>query len=133
MTVAPIPGSSQALSSNSAASAKASLDYDTFLRLLVAQMKNQDPTKPMESTEYIAQLATFSNVEQLISSNEKLDQLVAESRMAQGASLVGLRVTSLDTGATGIVEGVRITRSGIVATLEDGGEILVTDRVSISR
>ena len=43
---------------------KASLDYDSFLTLLIAQMKNQDPTDPMDSSEQISQLATFSQVEQ---------------------------------------------------------------------
>jgi flagellar basal-body rod modification protein FlgD len=133
MTISPVQNSSTLGAQATTASSKASLDYDTFLRLLVAQMKNQDPTKPMESTEYIAQLATFSNVEQLISSNKKLDQLVAESRMTQGANLVGLRATSLETGISGIVESVRITSSGIVAALENSGEILITDRVSISK
>lgn len=133
MTVSPVQNSGPAAATATSPASKASLDYDTFLRLLVAQMKNQDPTKPMESTEYVAQLATFSNVEQLIASNRKLDQLVAESRMAQGASLVGLRVTVMDSGTTGIVESVRVTSSGIVAALEGGGEILMTDQVSISR
>lgn len=133
MSVSQIQNSSIIAAQATAQPVKASLDYDTFLRLLVAQMKNQDPTKPMESTEYIAQLATFSNVEQLISSNKKLDQLVAESRMAQGASLVGLRVTSQESGVSGIVESVRITSSGIVAALAGNGEMLITDRVSISR
>jgi flagellar basal-body rod modification protein FlgD len=133
MAISPVQNSSTLGAQATTASSKASLDYDTFLRLLVAQMKNQDPTKPMESTEYIAQLATFSNVEQLISSNKKLDQLVAESRMTQGANLVGLRATSLETGISGIVESVRITSSGIVAALENSGEILITDRVSISK
>ena len=87
----------------------------------------------MDSTEYVAQLATFSNVEQLIASNRKLDQLVAEGRMAQGASLVGLRVTALENGTSGIVESVRITSSGIVAALEGGEELLISDQVSISR
>ena len=36
----------------------ATVDYQAFLKLLVAQMKNQDPTSPMESTDYVAQLAT---------------------------------------------------------------------------
>jgi flagellar basal-body rod modification protein FlgD len=133
MTVSPVQNNTALGPQAQATPPKASLDYDTFLRLLVAQMKNQDPTKPMESTEYIAQLATFSNVEQLISSNKKLDQLVAESRMAQGASLVGLRVTSLENGVSGIVESVRLTSSGIVAALQGSGELPVTDKVSISR
>lgn len=125
-------GMAQASQSN-ATPAKASLDYDTFLRLLVAQMKNQDPTKPMESTEYIAQLATFSNVEQLIASNKRLDQLVTEGRMAQGADLIGLNVASLETGVSGRIESVRFTGSGIVAALTGGGELLINDKVSISR
>lgn len=133
MAISPVQNSAQATAQTSTASSMASLDYDTFLRLLVAQMKNQDPTKPMDSTEYVAQLATFSNVEQLIASNAKLDQLIAESRMEQGASLVGLTVTSLDSGVSGIVESVRITSSGIVAALDGKGDMLITDRVSISR
>ena len=132
MTISPAQFNTPPVTTPTTAS-KATLDYDTFLRLLVAQMKNQDPTKPMDSTEYVAQLATFSNVEQLIASNRKLDQLVAESRMAQGVSLVGLRVTALESGTSGIVESVRITSSGVVAALEGGEELLISDQVSISR
>ena len=52
------------------------VDYQAFLRLLVAEMKNQDPTSPMESTDYVAQLATFSQVEQSVQANAKLDQIL---------------------------------------------------------
>ncbi|MGB8819293.1 MAG: flagellar hook assembly protein FlgD [Rhizobiaceae bacterium] len=116
-----------------AKSNQSQLDYDTFLKLLVAQMKNQDPTKPMDSTEYIAQLATFSNVEQLITSNKKLDSLIEDSRMSKGVDLIGMRLTSLDNEVSGLVDSVRLTRSGIVAVLEDGKELLVDDQVSISK
>ena len=116
-----------------AKSSQSQLDYDTFLKLLVAQMKNQDPSKPMDSTEYIAQLATFSNVEQLITSNKKLDSLIEDSRMSKGVDLIGMRLTSLDSDVTGLVESVRLTSSGIIAVLEDGRELLVDDQVSISK
>ena len=53
--------------------AAASIDYNAFLRLLIAQMKNQDPTKPMDLAQFMAQLASFSNVEQGIKMNQKLD------------------------------------------------------------
>jgi flagellar basal-body rod modification protein FlgD len=55
-----------------------SVNFDTFLKLLVAQLKNQDPLNPMEGTEFTAQLAQYSSVEQQINSNNYLKQLVAE-------------------------------------------------------
>ncbi|WP_299131346.1 flagellar hook capping FlgD N-terminal domain-containing protein [uncultured Amaricoccus sp.] len=51
-------------------------DFDTFLKLLTTQMKNQDPLQPMESTEFVAQLAAFSSVEQQIGSNTRLDSIL---------------------------------------------------------
>ena len=50
---------------------KTQVDYQSFLKLLVAQMKNQDPTDPMDSTQYVAQLAAFSQVEQAVSDRVK--------------------------------------------------------------
>ena len=55
---------------------KTAVDYQSFLKLLIAEMKNQDPTKPMDSTQYVAQLATFSQVEQSVQINTKLDQIL---------------------------------------------------------
>ncbi len=126
---------SQTLSTNStqAAQKKSTLDYDAFLKLLVTQLKNQDPTKPMDSTEYIAQLATFSNVEQSISANKKLDELILQTQISQGIGLVGRHVTSLDGLGEGTVESVRFTEYGIAATLSDGSELLITERVTIGQ
>ena len=52
---------------------KAKQTKDMFLKLLVAQMKNQDPQSPASPDQLAAQLAQFSSLEQLISMNEKLD------------------------------------------------------------
>jgi flagellar basal-body rod modification protein FlgD len=52
-------------------------DFQTFLTLLTAQMRNQDPLKPMESTEFVAQLASFSAVEQQVRANDRLDGILA--------------------------------------------------------
>ena len=50
--------------SSSTASANNTLDYNNFLQLLVAQLKNQDPTNPSDPTAFVSQLASFSSVEQ---------------------------------------------------------------------
>ena len=51
---------------------------DTFLKLLVEQLKNQDPLSPMDGAQFVAQLAQFNSVEQLISINNKLEQLLSK-------------------------------------------------------
>jgi flagellar basal-body rod modification protein FlgD len=61
-----------------------SSDFDTFLTLLTAQLRNQDPLKPVESTEFVAQLASFSAVEQQVQSNTKLESIL--EALASGAT-----------------------------------------------
>lgn len=110
----------------------ASLDYDAFLTLLVAEMKNQDPTQPMDSTEYIAQLASFSNVEQAIQTNAKLDALLTASALSQADAALGRTVTSPDGSVSGTVESLRITANGLVATLRTGEELTLGEGIRIS-
>lgn len=59
-------------------------DFDTFLQLLTTQLRNQDPEEPVDSTQYVSQLASFSAVEQQVRTNAKLDAL-AEA-MTNGAN-----------------------------------------------
>ncbi len=80
MNIASINGNNSAAAAAATASAEArtnvGADQTTFLKLLIAQMKNQDPLQPQDSTQYMAQLAQFSSLEQLTSINDKLGQLL---------------------------------------------------------
>ena len=67
-----------------ASSTDVSGDFETFLTLLTAQLRNQDPLKPVESTEFVAQLASFSAVEQQVQSNTKLEGIL--EALASGAT-----------------------------------------------
>lgn len=52
-----------------------SSDFETFLRMLTVQMQNQDPLDPVDSSDYAVQLATFSNVERQVQTNDLLREL----------------------------------------------------------
>ncbi|NEX21072.1 flagellar hook assembly protein FlgD [Thiorhodococcus mannitoliphagus] len=72
-----------------------SLGQDEFLTLMIAQIKNQDPTNPVQNEDFVAQLAQFSTVsgiEGLNSSFEDLAQTLSQNQTLQAASLVGNRV-----------------------------------------
>ncbi|MCJ2048329.1 flagellar hook assembly protein FlgD [Methylobacterium sp. J-070] len=105
------------------AAKQATLNYDNFLKLLLAQMKNQNPTDPMKSTEYMSQLATFSQVEQGVNTNSKLDALLASSTMSQAGNLVGRTVTSADGKTTGTVASVEVVNNGLLTHLDTGKEV----------
>lgn len=71
------------------------LGREEFLKLLMAQLENQDPLNPMENHEFVAQLATFSGLEQQILSNQKLDDLQLSQMSlanAQLATFIGKEV-----------------------------------------
>lgn len=107
------------------------VDYDTFLKLLVAQMKNQDPTSPMESTDYVAQLATFSQVEQSVQIKNKLDEMIQANALAQAASFIGREIAAMDGSVTGIVKEVQVYSDGVIAVLEGGEKVAMSAGVVI--
>ena len=117
--------------SSSAASA-ASVDYNAFLRLLIAQMKNQDPTNPTDPTQYMAQLASFSNVEQTMQINTKLQALLSSSALSQADGLIGRTVSTADGSITGKVTGFTTAQGKPIAILEDGTRLLISDGVIVS-
>jgi flagellar basal-body rod modification protein FlgD len=124
--------STTSAATKAAPSSASSVDYGAFLQLLVAQLKNQDPSKPMDSTQYMAQLASFSQVEQSMIANGKLDALLGSVAIAQAESVIGRTVTSADGETTGVVTSVKITSQGPLATLDNGKELLIGPGVKIS-
>jgi flagellar basal-body rod modification protein FlgD len=87
MAIDPLSAANAAAADTSART-RLSDNYDTFLVLLTAQLQNQDPLAPMDSTQFTQQLVQFSQVEQQIRTNEQLTGLVAQYQAASaGAAL----------------------------------------------
>ena len=122
-------GTSNATASNAATQ---TLNYNNFLQLLMAQMKNQDPTSPTDSTQWVSQLATFSSVEQAIQTNAKLDQILQNSNFSDAGSLIGRNFTSADGNTSGTIVSVATSANGATATLSDGSSAPLVSGVTIS-
>ncbi|QGP92843.1 hypothetical protein MGLY_22350 [Neomoorella glycerini] len=95
------------------------LGKDDFLKLLAAQLRNQDPLNPMSNTEFIAQMAQFSALEQMNNLNESFNlvrQELQESMMLQAVSLMGKEVAAVvdDQTLTGTVSKVSWTAEGVM-------------------
>jgi flagellar basal-body rod modification protein FlgD len=100
-----------------------SLGKDDFLKLLVGQLKNQDPLNPTSDTDFIGQMAQFSQLEQTTNMATANAEQIAQQTSARAVSLLGRNVTYPGTAGvstTGVVEKVewaagkpRLTVAGI--------------------
>jgi flagellar basal-body rod modification protein FlgD len=106
-------------SASSATAGGSALGKDAFMKLLVNQIKNQDPLEPSDNTAYLSQLAQFSSLEQMQSLNDNIVGLAVlqqnnalMSQLTQSSALIGQRVTYMDPATnqskSGTVGSVKI-------------------------
>ena len=83
------------------------LGKDDFLKLLITQLQNQDPTSPMENTEFIAQMAQFSSLEQMTNMSTSFSKMAAYINSSEAAATLGktVELNIGDTSVQGVVEG----------------------------
>jgi flagellar basal-body rod modification protein FlgD len=132
----PVSGTSASYATNSASTTVDRNDQmgkDTFLKLLVAQMRYQDPSNPVDSTQMVAQTATFTQVEKLEQLvNQNASMLVLQESATAG-SLVGKTATYTDTtGAskTGLITSVRLASTDNEAAAYIGGVAIPVGRIT---
>ncbi|KQU18543.1 hypothetical protein ASG65_07210 [Bacillus sp. Leaf13] len=113
-----------------------SLGKDDFLKLLLTQLQNQDPSSPMDNTEFIGQMATFSSLEQMMNIGSQIDELIGlnqQNSLMNYNSFVGKEVTwhildessenlAIEEGV-GIVESIQYKGDNIYFILEDGTKL----------
>ena len=109
---------------NKAKADKNVLGKDDFLKLMVAQMKNQDPMNPSDDKDNIAQMAQFSSLEQITNLASATQELATRMTLTQNVGLLGHDVTYTKadgTSGTGKVDGLDLTADG-AATLSVAGQ-----------
>ena len=139
MTIMPL-GGAMPTSGDTTAGTSASLPTDqmgrdTFLKLMVAQLRNQDPMNPQDSAEFLAQTAQFTSLEKLETLTQQTGQALA-AQMAFGASaLVGRSVTFLGEDGTtevaGTVDTVRFGATGPVLSV-DGVDVPISSVTAVA-
>ena len=120
------PTSGKAGDSNTGAS---SLGKDSFLKLLVTQLQNQNPLDPQDNSQFVAQLAQFSSVESLQNLNTSVDAIggmYQSSQALQASSLVGRSVIA-DTGSTHVDTTKGMTGSVVVPSTSTATSVNIYD------
>lgn len=116
-----------------------SLGKDAFLKILFAQLQNQDPLSPMDDKEFIGQMATFSSLEQLTNMNQTLEKFVesaSQANLIAFSEFVGKEVTWHEMiesddplkdpeiiEGKGVVSSVQFLGDSVKIILEDGKEL----------
>ena len=131
MTVSAVSSATASTASAARPAVGASLSYNDFLTLLMAQLKNQDPTHPMDPSQMVTQLATVSEVGQSVQTNASLSTLLTTASLTQAEQLIGQNILSADGKTSGTVLSVNVTSSGSTATLSSGAIVRLTSGVTV--
>ncbi len=87
------------------------LGKDDFLKILIAQLSNQDPTSPLENTEFIAQMAQFSSLEQMTNMSQSFEKMASFINSSEAQSMLG-KTVELDLGDTSVTGQVEAATRG---------------------
>lgn len=138
MSVSGVSSSTSTTGTNSTASAatttaaSSTMNYNQFLQLLMTELKYQDPTAPMDPTQQLSQLASFSAVEQQVQTNTTLTSLLNNTMINQAEAAVGRTVKSADGSVSGVISSVTVNSGGSTATLTDGQTVTLGAGVTFS-
>ena len=112
-----------------AANAVSQIGIQDFLRILVAQLGNQDPLKPMDNQEFVTQLAQFTSLQQTQEMNDKLGSLLSAQASMQSVGLLGrtVDITTEAGTASGVVSALSFTSGEPRLTIKTSGGGLLTD------
>lgn len=115
------PAASSFLSGTPASAPRQQLNQDDFLKLLTTQLSNQDPLKPMDDTQFIAQMAQFSSLQQATTLTKDFEAFSSAQQISSAQNLLSRTVslTSDDAVVTGPVSEVRIKNGAAQIIVND--------------
>ncbi len=121
--------SSTTSTASNAISGSGGLGETDFLNLLIAQLKNQDPLDPVKDTDFIAQLANFSSLQQMTNMNTNISNLLAQQNYTNAAGMIGKQITTTDNN-TGVVTKIGV-EAGTVYVYAGSNKYALSDITSV--
>lgn len=116
-----------------------SFEMDDFMQMMVAQLQNQDMNSPMDSSEYVNQMAQYSMIQAITDMTTSMKDMMSMSTTNYGVSLIGKEVTLAVSGGegeieslTGLVEGVNFYK-GETQLMVDGKSYALTQVMSVNQ
>ena len=124
-----ILGSGSSAASSVAATQSNTLNQEEFLKVLLAQLRFQDPMKPMDNQQFLAQMAQFSSLEQTRQLGAQIDQLLTIQGSTQSIGLLGKTVEIMNGGAatTGVVTTLTFKDGQPALTVKTASGAFLTD------
>lgn len=126
-----------ALASNSTTSGSSSqltnkmnnLDASDFVNLMITQLKNQDPTKPMTNQELLAQVTQIGTLQSQNQLQESLGDMTLQNQITSAAGMIGKKVTGLDANneqLDGVVTSIKVVDKAVTLELDDGSTLALS-------
>lgn len=139
-TVAPVSGTGSSLANSRSTIAD---NFDTFLQMLITQLKNQNPLEPMDTSQFTQQLVQFTSVEQQLKTNEFLEAMMQTSQNTanlQAVNYVGKTITAsgastdlLDGQAMWVYNVADAAPNSTVTIRDAAGKIVYQDQLSLKK
>jgi flagellar basal-body rod modification protein FlgD len=111
------------------------LGQDTFFKLLITQLQNQDPLNPMEDREFVSQMAEFSSLEKQEKIYSLLEEKLNPNELLSNTNLIGREITADIEGVvkTELVNAVKLIDNKVYAVLDDGSEIDIDNITAVNQ
>lgn len=110
---------------------KDNADFNTFIHLLTSQLKNQDPLKPLDPSQTVTQIATFSSVEQAVKMNSLLARMIDISSNTQAYMLVGKTLSSSNGHQFGTIKSITSINSYPTAIMDKGERVTLSPELIV--
>jgi flagellar basal-body rod modification protein FlgD len=130
--VAGLGSSSTGATTSSTPLKKKSLNADDFIKMMITQLQNQDPTDPAKSDQLLAQMSQISQLQSSTALNDSLKSMVMQNQIGSASSLIGKSVQGMaadNTTISGMVTSVKVESDAVKLEL-DSGQALELGRVT---